>query len=151
MIILWQHGCSGETFKRMMLPLLFEFGTGMSPTDGNVTTCEFVTTQGFYWGPGVSYVCSCYRVGKVCQIFFFDESDWPLLDLLFRGRHIWVTKPQSQMHVFFGTMFVPIMPATSSKVGSLQRTGWWFGSTWWNLSNSEYLPQCSTTSQPFPT
>ena len=56
---------SGETFRQMMLLLFFEFGTGMSPTDGNVTTCEFVTAQCFFWVPGVSNVFSSYRVGSM--------------------------------------------------------------------------------------
>ena len=38
------------------------------------------------------------RVGSMWMFFF--GWVWPLPDLLLRGRHIWVTKPQSQMHAF---------------------------------------------------
>ena len=97
MIIFWQRGLVRRSdrwccFYFSNLAQAWARQTGMSQHVNLLQLNAFT-------GVRVFLMCSLLIGSGVCDFFFFGWV-WPLPDLLLRGRHIWVTKPQSQMHAF---------------------------------------------------
>lgn len=124
----------GETFRQMMLLLLFRFGTGMSPTDGVCHNMWICYSSMFLLGSGC-FLCVLFLSGREYVNVFFDESDHCQICFFVVGISGWQS-PSRRCMLFWHNVcadnahnFQQSWKLAADRVVML--------GTWCNLSNSE--------------